>query len=122
MNIYLASRMSRLPELNRYKAQIEALGHTVTSQWLEGKEEGLTQVDITNLDLGDIDRSDAIVLFTQAVGSSNPGGNRLIEFGYAWAKGKYLYACGERELVFLYHPDVIWCETVEELLSELEAG
>ena len=46
MRIYLASRYSRREELCEYRTQLEKLGHTVTSRWLNGNhqidDEGLS--------------------------------------------------------------------------------
>lgn len=114
MRLYLAARMSRLPELARYRKELEGMGYEVTSRWLNNEEDGLTFADIADLDLDDVRRADAIVLFTQEAGSANVGGNRLIEFGYAWALGKDLNIVGEKELVFLHHPRVRHHETWEE--------
>jgi len=36
LRIYLASRLSRIKELQYYREQLEAKGHTVTSRWLNG--------------------------------------------------------------------------------------
>ena len=37
MKIYLAARYSRREELCGYRSELEAIGHTVTSRWLNGK-------------------------------------------------------------------------------------
>jgi hypothetical protein len=49
MKIYLASRYSRREELCAYRAELEAMGHTVTSRWLNGEH----QIDDKGKPLGD---------------------------------------------------------------------
>ena len=39
MKIYLAAKYSRMEELREYRNQLIALGHTVTSRWLDGNHE-----------------------------------------------------------------------------------
>lgn len=39
MRIYLASRYSRREELCEYRSQLEAMGHTITSRWLNGNHQ-----------------------------------------------------------------------------------
>jgi hypothetical protein len=39
MKIYLASRYSRREELCQYRTELQAVGHTVTSRWLNGEHQ-----------------------------------------------------------------------------------
>ncbi len=49
MKIYLAARYSRRLELCEYRKQLESLGHTVTSRWLNGDH----QVSDTGTPIGE---------------------------------------------------------------------
>ncbi len=106
MKIYIAGRYTNLALLKEESKIFTEAGHEVTSSWLDNKENGLTFEDVAILDLGDVDRADAIVLYTEAYGTPVPGGGRHVEFGYAMGKGKKLFIVGPMENIFHWHPDI----------------
>lgn len=92
MRIYLASRYSRHSEMRIYWESLEALGHSVTSRWIDchtdieggGKEKSFS-IEFLNSqperccivadhDLEDARRADALVLFSDDAGGK---GGRL---------------------------------------------
>lgn len=131
MKFYLASRYSRREELCRYRAELQELGHTVTSRWLNGKhqindvgtpigdhgealaEDGTTdcaaqlRAHFVKEDCADVAAAECVVSFTEPPRSAagNRGG-RHVEFGMAVALGKRLIVVGYRENLFHYLPQV----------------
>lgn len=106
MNIYLCASFTRILELRRYRDELHAMGHTVTSSWLDedpdANEKRMTISTRTRLamkDLEEIDAADALICFTEDEGGPSRGG-RHVEYGYAWAKGKHLTVVGPRENIF----------------------
>lgn len=105
MNIYLSARYGRKKEMQRVAMSILWAGHSVTSRWLV-KEYG-DQEQACLDDIEDVRAADLLVLFTEPVGSLNPGGGRHTELGLALAWSKEIVVCGERETVFCYAPQII---------------
>jgi hypothetical protein len=134
MRIYLASRYSRREELCAYRAELEALGHTVTGRWLNGSHqidnagkpigdhgEKLVEGDsgesgeqadalrahFVKEDCEDVYMAECVISFTEPPRSAlgNRGG-RHVEFGMAVAWGKRLIVVGHRENLFHYLPRV----------------
>lgn len=108
MKFYLAGRYSRRKELLGYAEQLKALGHEVTSRWLDGKHEAKDKTATPNEmarwakeDLKDIRAAQALILFTES--ELTPRGGRLVEFGYAVGKGKRVYTVGPMENIFCAH-------------------
>ena len=95
MKFYLASRFGRRSELQGYRSKLIELGHEVTSRWLtvEHKAEDTDQPEQPSDaherfaldDLEDIDKSDALVAFTESPDSTYGRGGRHVELGYALA-------------------------------------
>jgi hypothetical protein len=119
MKIYLASRYSRHSEMRGVRDVLQAVGHTVTSRWIDCHTDvvgdftaSFTQeflntspelsAPLGQHDLDDLTRADAVISFT---GSGGKGG-RHVEFGYALALGKRMIIIGPRENVFHTLPQV----------------
>lgn len=117
MRIYLAAPYAARAQVRQYAAELERIGFTVTSTWLEETHEissgtigAATAVSDAEIamhaaaDLGDIDRSDLVVLLTEGaadlVGGNGTSGGRHVETGYAIALGKPVVVVGEPENVF----------------------
>lgn len=92
MKIYLAARYGRREELCGYRAELEAMGHVVTSRWLNGdhqvSDDGLSLPgtprqarQFADDDLVDLCDSDAIVSFSEPPRSVPNRGGRHVEFG-----------------------------------------
>lgn len=144
MRIYLASRYSRHPELREYKAQLEQLGHVVTSRWLEGYSQRHGEVladlvkfhrDLTPIpqtaalfakdDVEDVLSSDLIICFTEPSESASSRGGRHVEFGLALAthyihhRPIQLVVVGPLENVFYCLPEVKHYPSFPDLLASL---
>lgn len=148
MNIYLAACYSRRLELCGYREQLEALGHVVTSRWLNGKHqisdsgkpigdqgEALVESDDNSSsncaaalreifaceDVNDVRDASMIVNFTEVPRSEKNRGGRHVEMGIAIEKRMRLIVVGHRENIFHWLPDVEFYATWEQCLTALEA-
>lgn len=134
MNFYLAGRVSRMDELKDYRADLESLGHTVTSRWLNNGVSGhANRGDMTTIeravlaerDIKDILRSEAVIIFTEDRLSQgwrpSAGDGRLVEFGYAMGRNKICYAVGPRENLFMCMHNVYAYGSWRDFLHAIEA-
>ena len=126
MRIYLAARYIRRDELRVYRRKLRALGHIVTSRWLdERKSPKSTVADVSvahhvciaQRDLADIDRADVFVLFAAEHQKQKRGGH-WVEMGYALAAGKKIIVLEELENTFCFLPGVQFFKNFEEFLND----
>ena len=137
MKIYLAARYSRRQELLGYAAQLEELGHSVTSRWLAGNHQirddqlndGLDELALAQRyareDLVDVAQADLVISFTEEARSTTSRGGRHTEYGFALALRKRLWLIGPRENVFHCAADGIfadWTGALKALLLLDELG
>jgi hypothetical protein len=118
MDIYLAARFARFPEMQGYALCLKAIGHTVTSRWIRGDHEVRAHGQAEHApwhtvwaheDIEDLMSAHMVVSFTEAPGHV-PGrgrGGRHVEMGIALATQKRCVIVGYRENIF--H----WLEQVE---------
>lgn len=109
---YLAARYSRYPEMQGVRDVLTALGHTVTSRWIDqhggDQLESATQAVLNSdprsvqhfgvHDLDDIRAADVLVSFTSPDGGGK--GGRHVEHGYALGLGMPVIIVGPRENIF----------------------
>jgi nucleoside 2-deoxyribosyltransferase len=129
MKVYLASRYSRAQQNRLVRADLQALGHTVTSRWIDGghelTKEGSRQSDhaerirFAQEDWADLMAADCVISFTEEPRQTNARGGRHVEFGAALATGKRVIVIGWRENVFHCLPQVEFFETWEEAFAAL---
>lgn len=131
MKIYLAARYSRREELCGYRTQLEALGHVVTSRWLNGNHQvddrGLSvegaqteRVRFATEDRDDVLSAEVLIAFTEAPRSSNSRGGRHVELGIALGtRSMAVIVVGPRENVFCCLPEVLVLERFDECLPLL---
>jgi len=130
MEIYLAARYTRRTELVCCRADLLAVGYTVTSRWLagegdatndgvapEGTEEERQRWAL--IDWEDIKAAGVMINFTEPPGSTHSRGGRHVEFGMALFRGKRPIVVGPRENVFHCLPGVEVYETWAECLTQL---
>lgn len=111
MKIYIAGRYSRRDEFREIAKQLEEMGHEVTSRWLQ-EDEPLNShmgdhtpdwyAKTAQIDLEDIDNAAAVLFYAEDPKVGTPRGGRHVEFGYAIAKGKFIYVVGPEENIFHY--------------------
>lgn len=132
MRIYLASRYSRFPEMQTYRAYLEECGHVVTSRWINGDHQiddaGLSlqakeseRIRFAQEDMADLLSADCIISFTEAPRSSNSRGGRHVEHGMALVAGKRVMVIGHRENVFHCLPEVEFFARWEDAFANLGA-
>lgn len=129
MRVYLAARYSRRDELNGYRKTLEALGYVVTSRWLDGGHQlggdGLSvQAADTERqrfaleDWQDVMTAELVVSFTEEPRKTNGRGGRHVEFGAAYASGKWCVVIGPRENVFHHLPKVACYASWDEFSAD----
>lgn len=131
MKIYLAARYSRHPEMQGIRDRLVAMGHEVTSRWIEGghemSKEGSTEAAraertrFAEEDRADVVAADCVISFTEAARSTNSRGGRHVEFGLAIGLGKRVIVVGHRENVFHCLAEVEFFDTAAEMIGALSA-
>jgi len=131
MKIYLASRYSRLQEMQLIANELQTAGHEIVSRWVQGNH----QIDDEDLnpvcwqksrqvgysahrdnerarfaieDWEDLHQADVLVCFTEPPRSTNSRGGRHVEFGIALSLRLRVIIVGPRENVFHCLPAVEW--------------
>lgn len=122
MLIYLAARYERREELCRYRDELQALGHVVTSRWLSGShlitdeqlhssEHDHLQMRFALEDVEDLESANMVISFTESPDAGSVRGGRHVEFGIAWEACKVCLVVGYRENIFHSLPSVTFFPT-----------
>jgi len=122
LKIYIAGCFESRPRLAQRRNEIEGLGHTVTSSWLdEPDQDGLIVLPSPEAclnyavrDLGEIRQSELLLIDTLDV---NARGGREVELGFALRRLQ-TWLVGPRRNVFHYLVDK-WCSSWEIVLEQL---
>jgi hypothetical protein len=126
--IYIAARYSRNAEMRGVRDVLEALGHKVTSRWIDQHGGNLLESIIAEklnadpeagahyaqVDLEDLSAANTLISFTSADGGGK--GGRHVEFGVAIGLGLHLVLVGPREHVFHTLPDIEWYPDLARLV------
>lgn len=129
MRIYLAAYTLRAEEMRRVRDRLVAMGHVVTSRWIDKAdlklERATTPGDLTDRPepyreaasecLADLRAAEVLVAFT---GEGGRGG-RHVEFGYALARRMRILIVGPRE--HLFHTMAVRYATTERFLEDMYA-
>jgi hypothetical protein len=94
MKIYFSARHARIPELQEYAQELEALGHIVVSRWVQDPDKSFSRNS-----LHDLTTADAVISFTEEPGVQTLGG-RHVELGVAIATDKTVFVIGPIENQF----------------------
>jgi hypothetical protein len=132
MLVYLAARYSRHLEMRAVRVDLEGLGFTVTSRWINGdhqiSDEGLSEdakeaerIRFATEDLSDLERASTVVAFTEQPRSTTSRGGRHVELGIALGRKMRVVVVGPRENVFCCLPDVEWYCDYATCLKSLTA-
>lgn len=113
MKVYLAAPYAVRDTVKQLAAELQRVGFTVTSSWLdethdikpgtEGAAVDLNDAQVAahaRQDFADIDKAGQFVLFTAKACGAEGGGGRHVETGYALARGIPVIIIGEPENVF----------------------
>lgn len=133
MKIYLAARYTRRVELCAYRDDLRAIGHVVTSRWLNGDHEsptnrGLGPVDPKDSmtwaleDIEDVRAAHCLIAFTEPARVEPGRGGRHVEYGMALGLGLQVAVVGHYENVFHCLPGVRFFSTWPECVTELRSG
>lgn len=120
MKIYLCGRFGRRAELAEHAQALAEDGHEITATWLcetSADDQYLTSQECqgaAKLDTTDIDRSDLVLVFSEAPDSPYGRGGRHFEHGWAAAKGKEILIVGPMENVFSHQFWTYKAETFEQ--------
>jgi hypothetical protein len=116
MKYYLAARYSRAEEMRGYAAQLEALGHVVTSRWIHGHGDR-PDMHLAWEDLADLVGAEMLIFFSDEPDAKTRGrGGRHVEFGIAVGRAMPILIVGRRENVFHHLPAMHQVDTWEEAL------
>jgi nucleoside 2-deoxyribosyltransferase len=119
MRIYVAHNFAAREWLPTVIAQLTEAGHESTSRWITDPSHVGVSQQAALADLGDIDRSNCLVLFVDQYGPT-PGKGKYVELGYAYAQGKRIILVGkDTQNVFYALPGVERVADVPELLKKL---
>jgi hypothetical protein len=122
MRFYFAARFSQRFTLRQFRQQLEALGHIVTSRWLDASGEDPEALALcAGEDLVDIVTADAVVNFTEPP-RCNSRGARHCEFGIGLALNKKLVIIGPREHAFHFLPEVECFASWADFLGQSATG
>ena len=102
--VYLAARYQERDRIEELAGKLRQDGIEVASHWHWGPEY-TDLAEAAQRDRADIERADALVLFTQEPEAGDwPTGGRHVEFGMALALGKKTIVAGPAENIFCLLP------------------
>lgn len=104
--------------MKQHRDAIAALGHTVTSRWLDEKDGTDLQIAAI-IDIDDLRSSDAVIVFTEDSSVGYTTGGRHVELGFALAIHKPICIVGPRENVFCHMNQIVFAESVNEAVNQL---
>lgn len=118
MKIYIAHNFAARQELARSVVPyLKARGHEITSRWIWDHTNQMNQ-EWAEKDLADLDAADALLVYLDNCGNT-PGRGKYVEFGYAAARGKRIYAHGLDEgLIFVLLPGVVRIASLEQIPNQ----
>lgn len=136
MRFYLAARYSRMEEMRHCRVSLEALGHDVTSRWINGShqisesQDGDSGADDEKTvalrqeygmeDLRDVCAADVLIAFTETPRCGPTRGGRHVEMGLAMGRGIPVIVCGPRENIFCWLPGVAWFADFNTLIRQMQ--
>jgi nucleoside 2-deoxyribosyltransferase len=119
LNIYLASSFKNQAFLREIRTKIEAMGHKVTSTWLDEHDED--KVECAVKDIHDIDRGDTLIVWPDNLVEKTAG--KFVELGYALGtrKAVFMVAPETTTCIFKHLPQIHHVSTWQDMLGILEA-
>jgi hypothetical protein len=124
--LYLAGQYAKRDILKVYADKLENIGIKVTSRWLMEDKPLNTKIgddteefyrETAEVDLEDIDTADGILFFAEDPHVGIPRGGRHVEYGYALAKGRFMFSVGPKENIFHFLDRVGHYETFDEFFD-----
>lgn len=119
MKIYVAHNFAARNFLNTFVFPLlRQCGHEIISRWAtDSNHEREGELNEAVKDLEDIQRSDAILLFTDNFGD-RPGRGKYVELGYALALNKTIFVFGQaQDMVFYALPNINKINSIFEITN-----
>jgi nucleoside 2-deoxyribosyltransferase len=119
--IYLAASFRKRFAMQGHRADLQRLGHTVVSRWIDlAFETEADALQCAHADIEDLELADTLIAFTDPPRSTNSRGGHHYEAGYAHARGLRLIVIGCRENVFhhLHEFYQTWPEALRALTPQ----
>lgn len=117
MKVYLAAKFTRQAEMREVRESLVAMGHEVTSHWLDLNHDGSDDADHwateSVMDVKDVAAADTVISFTGGA----PSVGRHMEYGMAVAWGKLRVIVGPVEGVFHKLPQTIRFDNTAAMLD-----
>jgi nucleoside 2-deoxyribosyltransferase len=125
-SVYLCAAFARQSAMRDVRSLLSGSGIGVTARWLDLPAAAPTSIEaqaaIADVCLEDIHAADALIAFTEDVGSAYYTGGRHVEVGIALAAAVPVYVVGPVENVFHCHARVTRCRDVVEELALIRQG
>lgn len=123
MKAYIASSYRRMGEMHKHAQKITDAGHTVTSRWVYGGTEGVSQEQGAIMDFEDVVKSDMLIVFTEdplECPHDKHSGGYHVETGMALGFNKPVVIIGPRVNIFHHLPHVRVFDTLKAFLNVLK--
>ena len=115
MKIYIAHNYAAKSVLLPVIDLLTKQGHQVTSRWITDDTHDGLNAETAQADIDDIDRAEALLLFTDNWGD-RPGKGKYMELGYALGTNKKVFLFGRDEsCVFYFLPQMVRISHLSEL-------
>jgi nucleoside 2-deoxyribosyltransferase len=125
MKFYLAASFTKKASMRAAKNVLEALGHEVTSRWIEGQEtipvpdNQTACIESAIRDMHDINEADTVLVFSDKPSTT---GGYFWEIGYAYGIRKKIVVIGPIRNIFMYLPNIMHFEDWNIFLVSLGDG
>lgn len=122
MKVYLAAMYQHMEAMKLRREEFKAAGIGCTAQWIDNKEDSFKDSlhDAAQMDLNDIDAAEVFVGYTLKKGTMFSSGGRMVELGYAIAKGKWIILIGDRENVFCHLEYICVVSSTDEAIQVIK--
>lgn len=110
MKFYLAASYSKRASIRAARNVLQALGHEVTSRWIDGQhvdpgtDSENDSIEAAITDFQDINDCETVVVFTDKPSTT---GGMHVEFGYAYGIRKKIVVIGPVRNVFMALPNIM---------------
>lgn|SRR5487761_1826 len=118
--VYLAASFDRAKEMQVHRNELAEIGYNVCSRWIDSHDIVMPDLTLARAaaqeDVADILKCEIMIQFTD---SPSTTGGRHVEFGLAFAFGKYIAIVGQRQNVFEASEGVSQFDTWVDLMHKL---
>ena len=124
MRVYIAAPWAHRDKAKAASVLFEKAGHKITERWWDHKDVGQTEMEAAademerqaKADVKGVYTADHFIFLNLAYSEG-----KCVELGMALSEGIPIVAVGKRGMnVFHYHPRLLWVNTVEEAIEQLQ--